>query len=113
MLPKLYQSPILDRTRAPADSQRMQESKDDRTARPGQVIDVVSSAAPATSGDGADETTRPWIGIHFECCGAYTRISRRPEATEYEGRCPKCGLPIRVGVGPDGVKTRLLRARVV
>lgn len=80
------------------------------------MIDVISSADSDTLGDGTagtNEAGRPWIGIHFECCGVYTRISRRPEAKEYEGRCPKCGLPIRVGVGPKGVKTRLLRARVV
>ena len=93
----------------------MEEPQDRPTARPGREIDVISSADPGASTDGTDanKAGRPWIGIHFECCGVYTRISRRPEAKEYEGRCPKCGLAIRVGVGPDGVRTRLLRARVV
>ncbi len=91
----------------------MQEPQDKPTARPGREIDVISSADPEPAAEGAAESARPWIGIHFECCGMYTRISRQPEASEYEGRCPKCGLPIRVGVGPDGVRTRLLRARVV
>lgn len=93
----------------------MQEFQDDQAAKPGRKIDIVSSAEPGTptDGQGAHTAALPWIGVHFECCGVYTRISRRPEAKEYEGRCPRCGLPIRVGVGPDGVKTRLLRARVV
>jgi len=103
----------LDRIRASADSQRMQKPQEIRPAKPGEVIDVVSSADQATSANGAGEEARPWIGVHFECCGVYTRLSRRQDAKQYEGRCPKCGLPIRVSVGPDGVATRLLRARIV
>ncbi len=53
---------------------------------------------------------RPFIGIHFECCNVYARIYRRPDQTEYRGRCPNCLRPVRVQVSPDGTSTRILRA---
>ena len=54
---------------------------------------------------------RPYIGIHFECCGVYARVYRRHDQTTYAGRCPRCLRPVRVRVGPDGTNTRLFRAR--
>ncbi len=58
-------------------------------------------------------TTRRWIGIHFECCGVYTRLYRKADANRYEGKCPHCHAPVRVRVSPDGVSTSFIRARVV
>ena len=54
-----------------------------------------------------------WIGVHMECCNIYMRILRRPTSRQYVGRCPKCGRSVRVRVGPEGVSSKLLRARVV
>lgn len=53
---------------------------------------------------------RPWIGILFECCGAYARVTRPPRRLEYVARCPKCGASVKVKVGPEGVPQRLFRA---
>jgi len=55
-------------------------------------------------------TPRPFIGVHFECCGVYARIYRRPDQKEYVGRCPRCFRTVRVRVGPDGTDARLFRA---
>ncbi|HOA72725.1 MAG TPA: hypothetical protein PL151_14020 [Phycisphaerae bacterium] len=64
---------------------------------------------PAESPTGS-RTGRAWIGIHFECCGLYTRIYRNREATAYEGYCPRCQRPVRVGIGAGGTHHRLFRA---
>mgnify|MGYP001279641547 CR=1 FL=1 len=60
--------------------------------------------------DASPPAPRPYIGIHFECCGVYARIYRQPEAREYVGRCPRCLRTVRVRVGPQGTASRLFRA---
>ena len=74
----------------------------------GTLRDMADAAASSSSSD-----SRPWIGIHFQCCGVYTRVYRRPEAVSYEGRCPKCAAKVSLRVGPEGVASRVFTARPV
>lgn len=74
----------------------------------GTLRDVTE--APASGGSAGD---RPWIGIHFQCCGVYTRVYRHRDATSYEGRCPKCAAKVNLRVGPDGVASRVFTARPI
>lgn len=58
---------------------------------------------------GAPWPERPYIGVHFRCCNVYARIYRRVDAAVYEGRCPRCLRPLRVGVGSGGVEQRIFQ----
>ena len=80
---------------------------------PDYILDIgslVDSSDDDASGAGATGRARRWIGLHFECCGVYARVYRRPGQGCYHGRCPKCLRTIRVRVGPDGTSSRFFRA---
>jgi hypothetical protein len=49
---------------------------------------------------------RPYLSVHFACCGVYQRIYRDLDARSYHGRCPRCGKPVRFVVGPGGTDSR-------
>jgi hypothetical protein len=49
---------------------------------------------------------RPFLSVHFTCCGVYQRIYRAPDATHYAGRCPRCGKAVRFAVGSGGTDCR-------
>lgn len=50
--------------------------------------------------------TRPWLGVHFVCAGAYQRVYRNEAGTAYLARCPKCAKCIRFRVGQGGDNRR-------
>jgi len=86
----------------------------------GQFLDVrigddgVNPAAVEPNCEAAvSPADRPWIGIHFECCGIYRRVYRSPEDHEYIGHCPKCARKVTLKVGPDGVASRVFIARPI
>jgi hypothetical protein len=53
-----------------------------------------------------DNSKRRYIGIRFNCCGVYWRIYINQQGTAYEGRCPKCGKPVKLKVGSGGTDCR-------
>ncbi len=50
--------------------------------------------------------SRPFIGVHFKCCGVYQRIYRSQDGKRYEGRCPRCARRVRFMVGQGGTDDR-------
>jgi len=52
---------------------------------------------------------RPYLGIQFECCGAYARVYRREGESAYVGRCPRCLRVVRFRVDPSGTSHRFFR----
>jgi hypothetical protein len=49
---------------------------------------------------------RPFISVHFACCGVYRRIYRSANGKSYFGNCPRCARPVRFKVGPGGIDAR-------
>jgi len=60
--------------------------------------------------DEGTETPRRWLGIQFNCCGAYSRIYRNNAQTAYVGWCPQCARPVRIPIGPEGTDARFFTA---
>jgi len=77
---------------------------------PAYILDIAGLAGDAPSSRADTLRSRRWIGIHFECCGAYTRIYRNLKKTAYVGHCPRCARQVRVAIGPGGSNHRLFRA---
>ena len=53
---------------------------------------------------------RKFLGIVFECCHTYGRVHRNLRGDAYEGRCPRCGRSVRVGIDPSGTNQRFFVA---
>ena len=71
-------------------------------------LDLSSApAGEAAEGSGGRSSgPRPYLSVHFACCGVYQRIYRDPDGTQYAGRCPRCGKPVRFPVGTGGTSAR-------
>jgi hypothetical protein len=55
---------------------------------------------------------KPFLGVMFRCCNVYGRIYRNADGDAYEGRCPRCLRPIRVGIDPRaGIDARFVEFR--
>jgi len=49
---------------------------------------------------------RPYLRVHFECCGVYQRVYKDRSGRFYQGRCPRCLRSLRFRVGPGGTTVR-------
>jgi hypothetical protein len=49
---------------------------------------------------------RPFISVLFACCQVYVRIYRSPDGASYNGRCPRCGKPVKFAIGEGGTDCR-------
>lgn len=78
---------------------------------PAYYLDIPGlSDDPNAREGGVDAGGRPWVGIRFDCCGAYTRVYRSPDGRFYQGRCPRCLKPVKLRVGPGGTSSRFFVA---
>ena len=51
-----------------------------------------------------------FLGVRFASCACYGRLYLNDEGTAYVGRCPRCGHPYAVRVGPGGTDQRMFVA---
>lgn len=56
-----------------------------------------------------EKAGRPYLGLRFDCCGAYARAYRNHDRTAYVGSCPRCGGSVRIRIGSEGVSARFFR----
>lgn len=75
----------------------------------GRVLRRPGAGAPVVAGGPARPT--PFLMVWFRCCHVYARLARSPDATRYEGRCPRCGAQVRARIGDQGTTRRLFEAR--
>ena len=66
----------------------------------------LSTADPGPGTAPAAKPPRPFLSVHFTCCGVYQRIYRDPDGKHYRGRCPRCALPVTFAVGAGGTAAR-------
>jgi hypothetical protein len=78
----------------------------------GRLLDL-TSPAPTPAGavtDDRTETTK-FIGVHFACCDAYSRVYKNRAGTAYVGHCPRCAKRIEFAIGPGGTTSRFFMAQ--
>jgi hypothetical protein len=66
-------------------------------------LDVSGVQSP---GESSAQQSRPFLSIHFACCGVYCRVYRNADGSAYVGRCPRCGKRVRFLVGEGGTDER-------
>lgn len=76
----------------------------------GEHLDI-SSEPPQREPAGENETTgRPFLGVHFACCGIYARVYLNAQRSSYDGQCPRCLRKVHFRVGPGGSDARFFTA---
>ena len=75
----------------------------------GEHLDL-SSDGPAKRSPDGNVPGRKFVGVHFTCCDAYTRVYINRDQTAYEGNCPKCARRVRLQIGPGGTDSRFFTA---
>ena len=74
----------------------------------GEQLDL-SSDPYKNSGDNPPSGKR-FLGVHFACCGVYSRIYVNCDETAYTGYCPKCSRRVQIRIGPGGSDHRFFTA---
>ena len=73
--------------------------------------DAGQSPAGNAARPGGATAPRPFLSVLFACCGVYQRVYRSAAGKDYQGRCPRCGRPVRFVVGEGGTSARCFVAK--
>lgn len=77
---------------------------------PDYILNLGGQTHVGPTASKSDFVGRPWIAVRWKCCTVYSRVYRNKEGTAYEGRCPRCGAPVRARVGSGGTDARFFEA---
>jgi len=78
---------------------------------PDYKLDLSAGPGRNDSDENAALAGRPYLSVHFACCGVYMRIYRSADGKAYRGRCPRCGRPVTFQVGSEGTDCRFFVVR--
>lgn len=53
-----------------------------------------------------NEAKKEYLGIIFQCCRVYRRISKNRAGDAYVGYCPRCGKKVVIPIHPLGTNCR-------
>ncbi len=70
-------------------------------------VELPEQPAESVLGEGRGKR---WIGVRFDCCGAYVRIYRNRRGDAYDGICPRCLRKVHVAIGEGGTDARFFHA---
>ncbi len=73
-------------------------------------LSTPAPAPPAVVTDNRNEASR-FLGVHFACCDAYSRVYANRAGTAYVGHCPRCAKRIEFAIGPGGTDARFFKAQ--
>jgi hypothetical protein len=78
----------------------------------GRELDLTSPAPPlpAMIREAPSEASR-FLGVHFACCDAYSRVYVNRAGTAYVGHCPRCAKRVEFQIGPGGTDARFFVAQ--
>ncbi len=77
----------------------------------GEQLDISSEPPRHCDSDATPSRGRRYLGVHFACCGVYTRVYVNRDQTAYEGACPKCLRTVRIRIDPNaGTDSRFFTA---
>ncbi len=71
----------------------------------------ISGGSQESAKQSAGSSQRPFLSVHFACCGVYQRIYRAADGKSYTGHCPRCAKPVRFTVGEGGSDCRFFRVQ--
>lgn len=74
---------------------------------------LIGEERPESGNSGAGGSgggPKPFVGIHFKCCGIYCRIYKNRRQDAYEGACPKCHKRVKLPIGEGGTNIRFFEA---
>lgn len=77
---------------------------------PDYIVDISGLKPQTASGDTRVLRDRPWLAVKWLCCSTYSRVYRNRRGDAYEGRCPKCGSPVKARIGEGGTSSRFFEA---